>query len=503
MRPETRPTPGPSLPRRPARPGRDCPARAGGRRRPVRGAVVVDANVPVSVISSYPRRSRCSPAGHSRRPALQEECLAELRPIRNASLKNPRGRALTRLVPPRRVCASLRRPGHGDTLAGPAVLYVSCERRGPVIRALVLALPLHVRISPPASRPGQSRKSVGLVVHGGAGGSAREDDARARGRLPRRSRARAARRARGARQGWRGADAVTAAITILEDSPLFNAGKGAVFTHDGNNELDAAIMDGRTHNAGAVAGVSTIQNPILLAQAVMENGRHVMMVGEAPRSSRRRSGIEIVDPSYFWTEERWQELQKALARRRPLRHRRRGGARPGRQPGRGHLDRRDDEQALRPRRRLADHRRRHLRRRGLRRLGTGTASSSSAGGRARHLCADGVRARPLAQAADEVVMNELVRRTATAASSRSTPGHCGRHSTRRACTAATSPRRGAPHRHVSVRTPDTLPRVATARGEPVRSLPWRFRAAVRNCSHTTAHCRDGRRAGSGSRPGRE
>lgn len=107
-------------------------------------------------------------------------------------------------------------------------------------------------------------------------------------------------------------DAVTAAITVLEDDPHFNAGKGAVFTHDGRNELDASLMDGATLKAGAVAGVHTIRNPILLARAVMEKSEHVMMVGDGAEIFAKEQGIEQVDPAYFRTEKRWQQLQKAL-----------------------------------------------------------------------------------------------------------------------------------------------------------------------------------------------
>jgi beta-aspartyl-peptidase (threonine type) len=107
-------------------------------------------------------------------------------------------------------------------------------------------------------------------------------------------------------------DAVTAAITVLEDDPLFNAGKGAVFTHDGRNELDASIMDGATLRAGAVAGVRTIKNPITLARSVMEKSQHVMMVGDGAEAFAKTVGITFVDPSYFRTEKRWQQLQRAL-----------------------------------------------------------------------------------------------------------------------------------------------------------------------------------------------
>jgi beta-aspartyl-peptidase (threonine type) len=107
-------------------------------------------------------------------------------------------------------------------------------------------------------------------------------------------------------------DAVEAAIHVMEDSPLFNAAKGAVFTHDGRNELDASIMDGKTLMAGAVAGVTTIKNPVSAARAVMEKSEHVMMVGPGAEAFAKQAGLTIVDPSYFYTKERWDGLQKAI-----------------------------------------------------------------------------------------------------------------------------------------------------------------------------------------------
>src|SRR6185312_1657614 len=108
-------------------------------------------------------------------------------------------------------------------------------------------------------------------------------------------------------------DAVTAAITLLEDNPNFNAGRGAVFNHDGRNELDAAIMDGASLRAGSVANVHKVKNPILLARAVMEKSPHVMLVGSGAEQFAQSIGIALVEPKYFYTEERWQQLQKALA----------------------------------------------------------------------------------------------------------------------------------------------------------------------------------------------
>jgi L-asparaginase / beta-aspartyl-peptidase len=106
------------------------------------------------------------------------------------------------------------------------------------------------------------------------------------------------------------ADVVVAVIMILEDSPLFNAGKGAVFTHEGRNELDASFMDGATLNAGAVAGVTTVKNPILLARAVMEKSPHVMMTGAGAEHFAAEQGIELVDPSYFYVQSRYDALQR-------------------------------------------------------------------------------------------------------------------------------------------------------------------------------------------------
>lgn len=106
-------------------------------------------------------------------------------------------------------------------------------------------------------------------------------------------------------------DAVELTIKIMEDSPLFNAGKGAVFTNAGTNELDASIMNGKTLAAGAVAGIKHVKNPISLARKVMENSPHVMMVGEGAETFAKEQNLEIVDQSYFFTKERWESLQKA------------------------------------------------------------------------------------------------------------------------------------------------------------------------------------------------
>ncbi len=107
-------------------------------------------------------------------------------------------------------------------------------------------------------------------------------------------------------------DAVEQVIRILEDSPLFNAGKGAVFNHEGKNELDASIMDGRTLNAGGVTCVGDIKNPISAARVVMEKSEHVLLVGAGASAFAASQGIELVDSGYFYTERRWNDLQKQL-----------------------------------------------------------------------------------------------------------------------------------------------------------------------------------------------
>jgi len=114
------------------------------------------------------------------------------------------------------------------------------------------------------------------------------------------------------REGKSSMDAVEAVIRIMEDNPLFNAGKGSVFTHEGTNELDASIMDGRTLKAGAVAGVKHIKNPISLARMVMDQSQHVMMAGEGAESFARQHGVEMMPVEYFRTERRWQQLQEEL-----------------------------------------------------------------------------------------------------------------------------------------------------------------------------------------------
>ena len=134
------------------------------------------------------------------------------------------------------------------------------------------------------------------------------------------------------RSGGSALDAVQAAVQVMEDDPLFNAGRGAVFTAAGANELDAAIMDGETLNLGAVAGVTRTRSPIALARGVMTHSPHVMLIGAGADAFSAELGLEQVDPSWFFTERRWQALERALeAQGLPIPERPAGAPTPGAQ----------------------------------------------------------------------------------------------------------------------------------------------------------------------------
>jgi len=160
---------------------------------------------------------------------------------------------------------------------------------------------------------GPQKPRLGFVIHGGAGVITRGSLTPEREKMYREKLEEAVLAGYKALQsGKSGLDAVEIAIRMLEDSPLFNAGKGAVFTADGKNELDASIMNGKTLAAGAVAGLHHVKNPITLARAVMEKSPHVMMVGDGAEKFAKEQNIELVDEKYFWTQERWDALQKIL-----------------------------------------------------------------------------------------------------------------------------------------------------------------------------------------------
>jgi beta-aspartyl-peptidase (threonine type) len=161
--------------------------------------------------------------------------------------------------------------------------------------------------------PEPEKQAWAIVIHGGAGGMSRENTT-----------AEVDKEYRAALQeamnvgkkvladGGSALDAVEKTINLMEDNPLFNAGKGAVFTHEGKNELDASIMDGSNLAAGAVTCVTDIKNPISAARKVMTNSPHVMLSGAGASQFAKEQGLEIVPPSYFYTEKRFHELEEIL-----------------------------------------------------------------------------------------------------------------------------------------------------------------------------------------------
>ncbi|MCS6627423.1 isoaspartyl peptidase/L-asparaginase [Roseibacterium beibuensis] len=166
-------------------------------------------------------------------------------------------------------------------------------------------------IAAPAAAQEPARWS--FAIHGGAGVIERdsltpEQDAAYRAALHRALEAGSAVLA----DGGSALDAIQAAIELMEDDPLFNAGRGAVFTAAGRNELDAAVMDGSSLQAGAVAGLTVTRHPIAAARAVMEQSPHVMLIGEGADTFAASVGLEQVDPAFFFTERRWRGLESAL-----------------------------------------------------------------------------------------------------------------------------------------------------------------------------------------------
>jgi beta-aspartyl-peptidase (threonine type) len=180
------------------------------------------------------------------------------------------------------------------------------------IVATVAALALAVAAPAFAGdKPMQKSPTLALAIHGGAGAMPRAEmtpamEAQYRAALE------------GAldagyavlEEGGSSLDAVEAAVRLLEDEPLFNAGRGAVFSWDGRNELDASIMDGPTRKAGAVTGVLHVRNPVSLARRVMEQSPHVLLSGPGAEEFALEQGVELVPRSWFFTERRWQQLQK-------------------------------------------------------------------------------------------------------------------------------------------------------------------------------------------------
>ena len=165
----------------------------------------------------------------------------------------------------------------------------------------------------------QKKAEYAMAIHGGAGTILKknmtpEKDAAFRAKLNEALNAGEAI----LKNGGTAMDAVVATINVMENSPLFNAGKGAVFTNHETNELDASFMDGKTQNAGAVSGVTNVKNPINAARAVLERSNHVMLSGKGAEKFAKDQGLEIVDPEYFWTQHRKDALDKAKAKEMQL-----------------------------------------------------------------------------------------------------------------------------------------------------------------------------------------
>jgi beta-aspartyl-peptidase (threonine type) len=156
-----------------------------------------------------------------------------------------------------------------------------------------------------------SVENFGIVIHGGAGTILKENMSDS---LEQAYKAKLEEAIRTGHEilanGGTAIEAVQRTINIMENSPLFNAGKGAVFTNEGKNELDASIMEGKTLNAGAVSGVTTVKNPINLAWEVMENSEHVMLSGKGAEQFAKERNLEIVNPEYFYTENRFKSLER-------------------------------------------------------------------------------------------------------------------------------------------------------------------------------------------------
>lgn len=157
--------------------------------------------------------------------------------------------------------------------------------------------------------------TIAIAIHGGAGTLRRKDMTPEKDRQMREGLSAALEAGhRVLREGGKALDAVIASVTSMENNPLFNAGKGAVFTLDGTVELEAAVMDGATQDAGTVTGVTVARNPVLLARRVMESTPHVTLGFSAADAFARKEGLECVPPDYYFTEQRWQALQLEKAR---------------------------------------------------------------------------------------------------------------------------------------------------------------------------------------------
>lgn len=182
-------------------------------------------------------------------------------------------------------------------------------------RFLVLAVILFLGCETPKNTPPSAEPTFGIVIHGGAGTILKKNMTPEMETAYRATLEEAIRTGHAIlKAGGSSKEAVEKTIHVMENSPLFNAGKGAVLTADATIELDASFMDGATLDAGAIAGVQTIKNPISAAIAVMEDSPHVMLSGKGAESFAEEQGLELVAPEYFYTERRQQALERVKAR---------------------------------------------------------------------------------------------------------------------------------------------------------------------------------------------
>ena len=185
--------------------------------------------------------------------------------------------------------------------------------------ALSFAAPAFAAETPSPSCP--SGDDYTLAIHGGAGVILKENMSEAREASYRKSLGKALNLGgQMLKEGYSALDSVQFVVMALENDPKFNAGKGAVFSAAGINELDASIMDGRDRNAGAVSSVTTVKNPIVLARAVMEKSRHVMLQGKGAEEFAKKQGIETVDPKYFYTKRRYDQMKKKVKANKAKKH---------------------------------------------------------------------------------------------------------------------------------------------------------------------------------------
>lgn len=187
--------------------------------------------------------------------------------------------------------------------------------------SLFLACNTSAEKEPQTNQPPETEKdqdsveNFGIVIHGGAGTILKENMSDSLEQAYKAKLEEAIRRGHEIlANGGTAIEAVQRTINVMENSPLFNAGKGAVFTNEGKNELDASIMDGQTLNAGAISGVTTVKNPINLAWEVMENSEHVMLSGKGAEQFAEKRNLKIVDPEYFYTENRFKSLERLKER---------------------------------------------------------------------------------------------------------------------------------------------------------------------------------------------